>query len=72
MIYYTLFIFFITSPLHYFYYQHIISVGYKDPIHAASAAIIYYITLPLRGNPLHIVCDIPADCLHFTITCRTH
>jgi hypothetical protein len=26
------------------------------------------ITLPLRGNPLHIVYDIPAERLHFTTT----
>jgi hypothetical protein len=31
-----------TLPLHYFYYQHITSVSYNDPINAASAVFIYY------------------------------
>jgi hypothetical protein len=48
-----------------FYYMHFISVRYNDPIPAAGAVIIDYITLPLRGNPIHIVCDIPADRQHF-------
>jgi hypothetical protein len=54
-----------TSPLHRFYYFHFASVRSFDPIPAASAVFIYYITLPLRGNPIHIVCDIPADRQHF-------
>jgi hypothetical protein len=41
----------ITSPLHYFYFIHFACVRYNDPIPAASAVIIAYITLPLRGNP---------------------
>jgi hypothetical protein len=43
------------------------SVRYNDAIPAASAVpvIIDYITLPLRGNPIHIVCDIPADRQNF-------
>jgi hypothetical protein len=41
-----------TSPLHRFYYIHFASVRYNDPIPAASAVIIGYITLPLRGNLL--------------------
>jgi hypothetical protein len=44
-----------TSPLHHFYYTHFASVMHNDPIPAASAVIIAYITLPLRGNPIHIV-----------------
>jgi hypothetical protein len=48
-----------TSLLHHFYYMHFASVRYNDPIPAASAVIIDYITLPLRGNPIHIVCDKP-------------
>jgi hypothetical protein len=51
----------ITSRLHRFCYIHFASVRYNDPIPAASAVIIDYNTLPLRGNPIHIVCDIPAD-----------
>jgi hypothetical protein len=39
----------ITSPLHHFYFIHFACVRYNDP--SASAVIIAYITLPLRGNP---------------------
>jgi hypothetical protein len=39
--------------------MHFASVRYNDPIPAASAVIIDYITLPLRGNPIHIVYDTP-------------
>jgi hypothetical protein len=44
-------------------YMRIARVRNFDLIRAASAVFIHYITLPLRGNPLHIVpvCDIPAD-----------
>jgi hypothetical protein len=44
-------IFSITSPLHHFYFIHFACVRYNDSIPAASAVIIAYITLPLRGNP---------------------
>jgi hypothetical protein len=44
-------IYFITSPLHHFYFIHFACVRYNDPIPEASAVIIPYITLPLRGNP---------------------
>jgi hypothetical protein len=47
-----------TSPLHHFYYMHFASVRYNDPIPSASAVIIDYITIPLRRNPIYIVCDI--------------
>jgi hypothetical protein len=63
-----------TSPLHRFYYIQFASVRSFDPIPAASAVFIDYITLPLRGNPIHIVCDIPYRPIVsiFANTCRTH
>jgi hypothetical protein len=45
--------------------MHFASVRYNDQIPAASAVLIDYITLTLRGNPIPIVCDIPADRWHF-------
>jgi hypothetical protein len=45
--------------------MHFASVRSFDPIPAASVVFIDYITQPLRGNSLHIVCDIPADRQHF-------
>jgi hypothetical protein len=54
-----------TSSLHRIYYIHFASVRSFDPIPTASAVFIDYITLPLRGHPIHIVRDIPADRQHF-------
>jgi hypothetical protein len=45
--------------------MHITSVRNFDSINVANAVFIEYITLPLRGNPLHIVCDITADRQYF-------
>jgi hypothetical protein len=48
-----------TSPLHHFYYIHFASDSYYDPNPAASGRLIDSTTLPLHGDPIHNVCDVP-------------
>jgi hypothetical protein len=48
-----------TSPLHHFYYMHFASVSNYDLNPAVSVRFIDSTTLPLHGDPIHNVCDIP-------------
>jgi hypothetical protein len=48
-----------TSPLHHFYYIHFASDSNYDPNPAASGRFIDSTTLPLHGDPINNVCDVP-------------
>jgi hypothetical protein len=48
-----------TSPLHRFYYIHFASVSNYDSNPAVSVRFIDSTILPLHGDPIHNVCDIP-------------
>jgi hypothetical protein len=53
-----------TSPLHHFYYIHFASDSNYDPNPAASGRFIDSTTLPLQGDPIHNVCDVPYHLHH--------